>query len=215
VICTESFAAHDPVRLHVVLHVPPLHEGVPASEVHTCPHEPQLLTVSTAVSQPFARLPSQSPKPALHEGAHAPAMQFVVPFGFTHATVHVPQWSVVVSTFTSQPFEDRPSQSANPGSHANWQAPPWHDAEALPNAQTFPQNRQFAVEVFRSVSQPVPASAPQLPVPGAQDDVAQTPAWQTALPLSTVQASSHLPQWVGSACRLVSQPLALFPSQSP
>src|SRR5580698_2853106 len=79
--CTESFAAHVPLRSHVVPQVPPVHEAAPASEAQTCPHVPQLLVVVVDVSQPLDGSPSQSAKPAAHTGAHVELTQLVVPCG--------------------------------------------------------------------------------------------------------------------------------------
>ena len=163
VSCTTIFAAHVPLRSQLVPQVLPLHVGVPASDVQTWPHEPQLLMVSTGVSQPFVTLPSQSPKPPLHTGVHAPPTQLVDPFAFVHG---------------------------------------------------LPQNRQFAVDVFRLVSQPLPVLPSQSPVPAEQDDVPQTPLVQIGLPLSTVHTLVHVPQWVGSASTFASHPFATSPSQS-
>jgi len=52
---------------------------------------PQLDVVVMAVSQPFRAFPSQLPKPALHVGTQAPAVQTVVPFGFVQASPQPPQ----------------------------------------------------------------------------------------------------------------------------
>ena len=61
VTCTDTFAAHVPLRLQLVSQAPALHVAAPASEVHTFPHVPQLVVVVVGVSHPLAGSPSQSP----------------------------------------------------------------------------------------------------------------------------------------------------------
>jgi hypothetical protein len=54
--------------LHVPsVHVPEEHDSAAFAKSHTAPHVPQLVFVVSLVSQPFAALPSQLPKPAAHE----------------------------------------------------------------------------------------------------------------------------------------------------
>jgi hypothetical protein len=71
-----------------------------------------LLTVLSAVSQPFGRLASQSPNPLLQLGEHADPAQLVVPWAFAQAVVHEPQWAVEVASGTSQPLAAVASQSS-------------------------------------------------------------------------------------------------------
>jgi hypothetical protein len=212
---TEIFTAQVPLRLHAVVQVPPLHVGEPASEVQAWPHVPQLLVVFNAVSQPFASIPSQSPKPLLHEGAQAPPEQLVEPLALVHATAQAPQWLVVEPRSTSHPSLAVPLQLANPPLHApSWQVPAWHEAAALAKLHALPQKRQLAVDVSRLVSQPSPASLSQSPVPVAHEDIAHAPPWQMALPLSTTHAFMQALQLAGSDWRLVSQPSEALPLQS-
>jgi hypothetical protein len=77
-----------------------------------CPHIPQLLTVLSAVSQPFGRLASQSPKPAVQLGVHADATQLVLPCALLQAVAQLPQCAVEVASATSQPLAAAASQSA-------------------------------------------------------------------------------------------------------
>lgn len=67
---------------------------------HTVPHAPQFIALSSDASQPFAALPSQSPKPLRHVYAQRPIAQFTVEFVRpAHTIPHAPQLfaSVVVS----------------------------------------------------------------------------------------------------------------------
>ena len=72
---------------------------------------PQLLTVFSAVSQPFGRLVSQSPKPDEQLGAQTDATQLVLPCALLQAVAQLPQCAVVVASATSQPLAAAPSQS--------------------------------------------------------------------------------------------------------
>jgi hypothetical protein len=70
---------------------------------------PQLCpSVAVSVSHPFALIPSQSARPALH--AHVPLAQS---WNGAHARPHAPQLSASLPAFTSQPFTMFPSQSRN------------------------------------------------------------------------------------------------------
>jgi hypothetical protein len=120
----------------------------------------------------------------------------------------------MVFTGVSQPFVTLPSQSPKPPLHTGVHVPPTQLVDPFAFVHALPQNRQFVVDVFRLVSQPLPALASQSPVPAAQDDVPQTPFVQIGLPLSTVHTLVHVPQWVGSASTFASHPFATSPSQS-
>jgi hypothetical protein len=109
---TVSLSAYTPVRLHDVVHTPALHCGVPPFAGQTRPHIPQFDTVLSAVSQPFGRLASQSPKPALQLGEHADATQLVLPCALLQTVAQLPQWAGVVASAISQPLAAAVSQSA-------------------------------------------------------------------------------------------------------
>ena len=102
-----------PARLQVALQIPELQTGVPpVTAGQTRPHMPQLLVVSSAVSQPFGRLLSQSPKPVLQLGTHTEFAQLVVPCPLVQAMPQPPQFAVLVRVLTSQPFGTALSQLA-------------------------------------------------------------------------------------------------------
>jgi hypothetical protein len=89
-----------------------MHDFAP---VHVTPQPPQLPLVLRLVSQPLAALPSQFPKPALHEAmAHEPLAQVAVALVREHATPQPPQFASELSA-VSQPLAGIPSQSAKPG----------------------------------------------------------------------------------------------------
>jgi hypothetical protein len=76
-----------------------------------------------------------------------------------------------------------------------------------------PQPPQFAVLFVVAVSQPLPTFASQLPKPAAQV-MPQTPDEQNASPLVVLHARPQPPQFLALCSVFVSQPLAVFPSQS-
>ena len=133
--------------------------------LHAAPHVPQFdASVVTSVSQPFARFPSQLPRPALHTTLHDPAEHVAEPPAYAgHALPHAPQFATSAFLFTSQPFDATPSQSAYPGWH--WftaQAPPKHVADACDSAHTLPHPPQWFLSPLVSTSHPFPALLSQL-----------------------------------------------------
>jgi hypothetical protein len=86
-----------------------------------------------------------------------------------HDVAHVPQWSVSVLRFASQPFAAMPSQSAYPAAHAVYPQPPL--VHVIPVAlstwaeHTVEQPPQWVRSVLRFVSQPFAALLSQLPQP--------------------------------------------------
>jgi hypothetical protein len=87
--------------------------------LHTVPHPPQFVAlVVVLVSQPFAALPSQLPKPALHVGTQALAVQVVLPFGLLQGLAQTPQLLMLFVVLVSQPFEALPSQFPKPAEQA-------------------------------------------------------------------------------------------------
>ena len=83
-----------------------------------------------------------------------------------------------------------------------------------PLAQTLLQAPQWFVLSVRFVSQPLLAIPSQLPKPGLQLEIEQTPELQAAVPLVELQTEPHKPQ-LEVVFRFVSQPLLASPSQLP
>ena len=78
-----------------------------------------------------------------------------------------------------------------------------------------PQAPQLALSVRVSTSQPFTGSRSQSAKPVAQAITAQAPAAQVAVALGSAHARPQAPQLDALVVRLVSQPLAAAPSQSP
>jgi hypothetical protein len=80
--------------------MPPTQEGVPLVTEHEARHIPQcIVEVCVFVSQPFAALPSQLPKPGLHEPTvQRPLTQAGVPLAVVHRMPQPPQCSTLVFT---------------------------------------------------------------------------------------------------------------------
>lgn len=115
---------------------------------------------------------------------------------------------------SSQPLTVFESQSSNPELQL-WMAhePVPQVAVALAREQVVPQLPQCA-RVVSVCSQPFVPFPSQLPQPELQLWMAQEPVLQVALAFAREQLVPHAPQWV-SVVRVCSQPLVVFPSQSP
>jgi hypothetical protein len=132
---------------------------------HARAHAPQFSTSAVVlVSQPFAGLWSQSPKPLAQVGTHAPAVQATdTVFCVAQTFAQAPQLLLLVRRSTSQPFDAMPSQSAKPMLHdAMAQTPVPQVAVALGKEHVMPQLPQF-VFVVRVASQPFEYALSQSP----------------------------------------------------
>jgi hypothetical protein len=236
-----------------ITHAPFTHDCVVTlGSAQAAPHAPQLAApVTRLASQPSGAAPLQSPLPAAQRSTvHAPAAQpatategsaqpapqapqfagstavlaqyegaaptagqvasgaaQVVPHAppehtwpAPHATPQPPQLALSVRTFTSQPSEATPSQSAKPGAQAaSPQVPPAQADVALGSAQARPQAPQLALLLWRLVSQPLAAAPSQSPEPALHAITVHAPAAQPlAATEGSAQARPHAPQWSGS-----------------
>jgi hypothetical protein len=86
--------------------------------------------------------------------------------------------------------------------------------QTKPAGHTLPHAPQLALLALRSASQPLAALPSQSPKP-ALHATPQAPLAHAGPALGTWQRFTHAPQRWGSLLRLVSQPLAGSPSQSP
>jgi hypothetical protein len=157
-----AFASQFPYpEKQVGLQVPPAQAFVPFAAVQTAPHAPQLVAfVVRFVSHPFAAFPSQLANPGLHDGAHEPAEQAVVPFAFVQADPHAPQFATLVWRLVSHPLAV--VQSPKPESHAMAQLPAVQLAVPFVLLQVVPHAPQFATLVFVLTSQPLVDTPSQL-----------------------------------------------------
>jgi hypothetical protein len=139
----------------------PTHTGTECCGVgQTLPHVPQWVAeVVVSVSQPFALLLSQLPKPVLH----APMVQAEPTQGVAaalaragQALLQAPQLLALLVVLISQPLVRLlASQSAKPTLQVPVQLPPEQAATMLLLEQVLPvQPPQVATEVLMSVSQP-------------------------------------------------------------
>lgn len=133
--------------VHTGVHTPATQLVVPWALLQLTPQEPQkLVVVWMSVSQPLARFPSQSAKPAKQVGAQAPPAHAMVPCGLTQFFPHPPQVDVLLFRFASHPFDAIPSQFANPVLHVGAQEPAeqtvepfgfWHCVPHVPQLSKF------------------------------------------------------------------------------
>ncbi len=113
------------------MHTPPLQDVVPFALVHWVLQALQwLASVERFVSQPLFLFPSQSAKPAAHDGAQMPAEQDVVPLAFVHWVLQPPQLLMSVCVLVSHPSMGL-LQSAKPALHPGAQNPPTQEIVPL------------------------------------------------------------------------------------
>jgi hypothetical protein len=143
------------------------------------------MLVFVLVSQPFAAMRSQSPKPAsqaLYE--HAPPTHRAVALMGLHALPQAPQWVALVDSEVSQPLVGLRSQSANPALHEEYvHSPLEHTATAFAGAHSCPQRPQFESERAVSTSQPLLALRSQSEKPTRQASIEHVPFEQRATAL--------------------------------
>ena len=158
-------------------------------------------------------LPSQSPKPLLHDGTHTPAVQLVVPFVAAHCVPQAPQL-LTVPRLASQPLPALPSQFPNPALHVMLHAPA--EQVGVPPAvlHAVVQVPQCVVSVAMLASQPSPTEPLQSPKPVLQPVTTHVPVAQVPVPFGGLQIALHAPQ-LFAELSAVSHPLAVLPSQSP
>jgi hypothetical protein len=145
-----------------ITHVPAAHATVAFASTHALPHIPQLLALFNGVSQPLAGLPSQSPKPTLHESTpHVPATQRALPLSTVHVRPQAPQWltSLAVST---QLIPQRVWPPIHPLAHVPVRASHTHTGVAPEHA--LPHIPQL-LALSRGVSQPLAGFPSQSPKP--------------------------------------------------
>ena len=197
--------------LHAAMvQAPAAHAAVALASAHALPHAPQWVAlVLLLVSQPVMTLESQSAKPRLHVNPHVPAMHAGAALAKPGQTVpHIPQLLTSVAaaahTLEAAQYEVPIGQTLAHTDPAQRKSAP----------QTVPHAPQLAL-VLVGVSQPLAATPSQSAKPGLHAATAQRPAAQLAVALARVQMVPHAPHAEAVVPRLVSQPLAAIPSQSP
>jgi hypothetical protein len=145
--------------------------------------------------------------------AQDPVAQVAAALARVHAVPHAPQ---LVSELreVSQPFVALASQLPKPASHApRAQAPVAQLAAAFAREHAVPQLAQFA-SVVSAVSQPLAASASQLPKLALHVPMVQVPVEQLAAALARAHTVPQLAQFA-SVVSATSQPFESVPSQFP
>ena len=196
-----------------IAHVPVEHVAVAFGREQPAPHEPQLPSVLSGVSQPLPALPSQLPQPAAHEAiAHVPVAHVEVAWASEHAVPQPPQLLSVLSG-VSQPFAGFPSQLPEPLVHVpSVQVPEAQLAPAFAKSHVMPQPPQsVSVRVLRS--QPLVSFRSQSSKPAEQATISHVRFAQVSLAFGRLHVVRHEPQLL-SEFSAVSQPLASTPSQS-
>jgi hypothetical protein len=179
------------------------------AKAQTRPQAPQLRTsVCVSTSQPFAALPSQLPKPALHATPQAPDAQVAEAFARGgHTVPQAPQFAALVLVLTSHPLAGSPSQFAEPAAQTTPQTPAWHRAVAPPPAvHALPQRMQLDTSLVRFTSQPLAGFVSQSAKPVLQVATAQAPAAQLDTPFVAWHRRPQAPQFAVSPCGFTQRP---------
>jgi hypothetical protein len=183
------------------------------ARVQAVAHPPQFASVVSGVSQPFAALASQLPKPELQVPmAQVPDAQLALALARVQVVPQPPQFETVVSG-ASQPFAALASQLPKPGLQAPRAQLPVAQLEAAFDITQGVPHAPQSVAVVSGASQPLTAPRSQLPKPELQPSSVQLPAEQLAVAWARVHAAPHAPQ-LASVSSEVSQPLAAIESQS-
>jgi hypothetical protein len=150
-----SQSAYGGVQLPMA-QVPFEHVAVAFGTLHTVPQAPQwFVSDCRFVSQPFAGLPSQSPKPGLHAIVQEPPLHDGVPLVALQGLPQAPQLAALVARFVSHPFIGLLSQSPNvPEQDEMTQEPVLQAAVAFGRLHAPPHTPQFII-VSRLVSHPL------------------------------------------------------------
>jgi len=167
----ETFPSQLPnPAVHAMEQLPLEHDAVPFALEHEAPHAPQFVRLELRlVSQPFAALPSQLPKPALQAVSwQVPVAQEAEAFVKLHVVPQAPQDDRVLR-LVSQPSVGSPLQFANPEAQVGVHVPPVQLVEPFALVHVRQQVPQFDVLVLRFASQPFEALPSQFPNPGLHD----------------------------------------------
>ena len=149
-------------RLQTMPQLSPVQFAVPFVELHAFPQAPQFAgELSSSVSQPFARLPSQLPQPGLHPMPQTPAVQLGVPLAELQTLPQMPQLPTSSDSDCSQPSEASPLQLPQPVSQTIWHAPFVHCGLPWIALQILPQPPQWIGLACVLISQPLPGAPSQ------------------------------------------------------
>ncbi len=179
------------------MHVLDTHEAAALANEHDTPHVPQFDTlVVVSVSQPFAAMPSQSPRPAAQlVTMHIPPEQPGVPPAVMHTFPHEAQLLTLVFRLVSQPSAVTMLQLPNPALHAEiTHVPAEQPGVAFANEQLVLQFPQRVESVLRFVSQPSAESPLQFPYPATHAKLHAVPSHVDVALAGTVQGVHDAPQ---------------------
>lgn len=182
--------------------------------LHARPHAPQFVTfAAVCASHPSANCESQFDHPALHaEMAQDPDEHSDVALGAEHTVEQVPQWSLLVFRFVSQPAAPV-SQSPQPLSHVIVHTPVAHPGVPCALLHAVVHEPQCSTSPSTPASHPFAALLSQSANPVSQFS-SQLPATHAAVACGfAVHSAPHPPQLDVLVSVLDSQPFASLPSQ--
>ena len=195
-------------------HAPPLHIDAACAKSHALSHVPQCrASEPSCASQPSAGSPLQSAKPPSQPATpHLLASHFCEAWSSAQTLAQLPQCCGSSVVIVSQPFWGLASQSPKPGLQPESLHTLFaHVASAFGNtpSQEAPQLPQFCASFVVSASQPFERTSSQfwkVPLHLAR---VQLPMLHPASALGKAHSVLQSPQWAGSLCVFVSQPLPL------
>ena len=200
-------AAHEPMA-----HAPAAHDAVACGSEQTVPQVPQFAgSLEIATSQPFAAVPSQFARPALHAPrTHAPALHVALAPVNVHTRAQEPQLFGSDAVARSHPLLALASQSAYPAAHApRTHAPLAQVAAACANEHALAHEPQLAGSVAVFTSQPFAPLPSQFAVPAVHVVITHAPLVHVA---PAAQALPHDPQ-LAAVVMGTSHPFDAVPSQ--
>jgi hypothetical protein len=189
-----------------MVQVPPTQADTALGRLQRLAQTPQLFRSDwRLVSQPLLGFESQLAKPELQVAMpQVPLTHRGVPLAVLQARLHAPQWETLLMRSTQALPHKVSVQTAV-------HAPRMQVCMA---GQRLLQAPQLAESLSPKVSQPLALLPSQSRKPRSQV-IWQVPDEQAGVPLPLPQARPQAPQWAVLLLVLVSQPLAVLPSQSP
>lgn len=185
------------------------------ANVQAVAQSPQCVaSVLRLVSQPLPTFVSQSPNPAAHAMAQAPAAQDGVPLVELQIVPQAPQLATLVCRLVSHPVAYCWSQFAQLASQdTTTQEVALHPATPFRTVHALPHPPQWATLLVVAVSHPSEARPLQLPKP-ALHAIVHWPSAHDGTPLASLQASPQPPQLPTLEAVSTSQPSILSALQS-
>lgn len=182
-----------------IMHTPPVHSLVGA--LHTRPHSPQSVAVSSGVSQPSLGVELQSSYPGSQVTiTHPPPEHAEVACASTQGALQLPQCIGSLFVSISQPSTGIVLQSSKPGSHIPIpHAPPTQTGVAFGTTQTLPHVLQFDTEACVSTQAMSQHASDPGHVPAASQPITQARSTQRSPASQSLELRQSTQVWTGTS----------------